>query len=349
MDTPTGSGWYFSHHADIKAHADKHGFPVEKAITASAVMSPTNSPDNEKAAVAALMDAHKNHTVHMTPELHQHLSKSTGITPSSSTIGREVSFNELHPEHVAAVSGTKMMGKVKTGANLTDMGRGGTKENIVKAVNVLRGNVHHDEAIDPHSSPKVWSYNNAARNAVPSGAVHEEYLTRVHHVLGGGQAKGHQPLDLFGLRSSNAGILDPKGHTAEDTWQNTQTFGQPNHQLPGTKTNVAKHVASDKGLGLDIPKAAPVGPGGKSVSASPDARVGSSSLMHAYNNEATVRAAAKLSKGTGVELPAVAAQEIGWTEIRRSHGKDPAYAQAKAATKETRATKAGKQLGLKGI
>ena len=51
----SGGGWYFDHHADIAASAAEHGFPTRQAITGSAVMSPLNSPDNEKAAIDATM------------------------------------------------------------------------------------------------------------------------------------------------------------------------------------------------------------------------------------------------------------------------------------------------------
>ena len=57
-ESPRGTGWYFEHRADLNETARKHGMDEQTIVTASAVMSPSNSPDNEKKAVAALAHAH---------------------------------------------------------------------------------------------------------------------------------------------------------------------------------------------------------------------------------------------------------------------------------------------------
>lgn len=207
---------------------------------------------------------------------------------------------------------------------------GGTKGNIAKAQEHLEGG---PDPLNPHSAPKVHSYRGASVNAVPGGAVEEEYRTRVGHaekVVGGEIHPGQQRLDLFGLRDSHEGILNPRGNTAEDTWMNTISYGQDLATSVGRhgRTNVAKTVGSDKGLALDIPKKDSSG-----TSVHPNPLVGSSGALHSFNNEATIRAARQAGRALGVtdsrgesNLPSVAMQEVSWTEARRVTGKDPEYA-----------------------
>lgn len=207
---------------------------------------------------------------------------------------------------------------------------GGTKTNIAKAQEHLEGG---PDPLNPHSAPKVHSYRGASVNAVPGGAVEEEYRTRVGHaekVVTGQIHPGQQRMDLFGLRDSHEGILNPRGNTAEDTWMNTISYGQDLATSIGRggRTNVAKTVGSDKGLALDIPKKDSTG-----TSVHPSPLVGSSGALHSFNNEATIRAARQAGKALGVtdsqgrsNLPSVAMQEVSWTEARRVAGKDPEYA-----------------------
>src|SRR5690606_23288959 len=117
---------------------------------------------------------------------------------------------------------------------------------------------------------------------------------------------------------------------AEDTWMNTISYGQTLDVAVGAKgrTNVGKTIGSDKGLALDIPKKDSSG-----VSVHPNPKVGSSGALHAFNNEATSRAAARAGRSLGVtdsqgrsNLPSVAMQEVSWTEARRRANKDPEYA-----------------------
>jgi hypothetical protein len=49
--------------------------------------------------------------------------------------------------------------------------------------------------------------------------------------------------------------------------------------------------------------------------------VGPSAAMHAWQNEATIRAARSLSRRSGEIVPATGVQAGGWTEARRHAGK----------------------------
>lgn len=329
---PTGAGWYFEHHKEIASAAESRGFHRDHAIAASGVMSPMNSPDNEKAAVTAMMDAYSNHKVKVTPEVHEHLGKA-GIDVSAH-IGKEVHFDQLPPGSMAHLSDSKIRDNVPTTANLKDVSLGGTRVNITRAEHVLMGYTHPDNAVDPHSAPKVWSYVHNTRQAVPNSPDHVEYMGRVHQdaMVRSGQIDQHQQaLDLYGHNDRDLPrdhLLHPNSNTVEDTWQNAATFDQPK-TMAGGKTSVFKAAGS-------LPETYPVRgvktrvnpDSGKKESAHPDARVGNSALTHAFNNRATQKAAEQQGRGSGTTIPPVAVQEVGWVQMRKDAGKDPAHAEA---------------------
>jgi hypothetical protein len=328
---PTGAGWYFDHHKEIAGSAERHGVPHDWAIAASGVMSPLNSPENERASVSALMDANANHTVHVTEKVHDHLA-SAGIDVSDH-LGKTVHMDQLPPGSIAHLSDSKIRGDVKTGANLSDVARGGTRQNITKAERILAGDVHPDDAVDPHSAPKVWSYIHNTRQAVPNSATHVEYMGRVHQdalARNGHIDPQQQALDLYGHAGKDLPrdhLLSPRSNTVEDTWQNAATFDQPK-TMAGGKTSVFKAAGS-------MPETYPVQgvktttnpQTGKRESAHTDSRIGNSALTHAFNNRATQKAAEQQGRASGVSVPPVAVQEVGWTQMRKDAGKDPEFNQ----------------------
>lgn len=331
---PDGAGWYFNHHADIAASAKEHGFDTHTAVVASAVMSPRNSPDNEKAALHGMMKAMREGTVHMTPHLASHLHEQ-GVPVDPNHVGHEVAIAGLHHHALAAMSDTRIRDSLQTNVPdaLEGISRGGAKGQIKKAADVLVGHTSAEHAIDPHSAPKVASYAKNIADAVPNTPEHVEYMGRVsqHHMAETGQiSHGQQSLDLYGYGHATPGMLSPHRTTAEDSWQNTMTFGQKN-DVVGDKgrTHVGKTVGSMQGMYPAVNKTAVVE--GKKVSAHPEARVGKAALHHAFNNRATQVAAENLSRGHEHALPVVAVQEIPWTEVRRSAGKDPEFKRQQAA------------------
>lgn len=309
---PDGAGWYFEHHRDIAASASKHGVDRDRAIVASAVMSPLNSPENEKAAVSALMEAHSNGKVDMQPHLAARL-RAHGYTVESHHEGRQVAASELSSDTLAGLSDTRVKDEAQplTNMNLNDMARGGPKGNVVKANEVIRGNVHPDAAINPKSAPKIWSYAHNTREAVPDTAEHHEYMSRVADVAAG---PAQPSLDLWGLRGSKKGLLGANSHTVEDTWMNSISHDQPNKTIPGTKTNVLKTAGSH-----------------------PAANPGPTAAVHAFNNRATQQAANRLGRGAGhdFDLPPVSVQETAWTQVRREGGKDPQFNAAQESGAKT--------------
>lgn len=330
--TPTGAGWYFEHHKDIATVAEKNGFPRDHAIAASGVMSPMNSPDFEKRAVGAMMDAYANHKVTITPEVHQHLAKA-GIDVTEH-LGKEVHFDNLPTGSLAHLSDSKIRDSVPTTANLKEVSLGGTRQNITRAENVLMGNTHPDDAVDPHSAPKVWSYIHNTRQAVPNSPTHVEYMGRVHQdaLVRSGQVDKHQQaLDLYGHNEQTLPrdhLLSPKSNTVEDTWQNAATFDQPK-TMAGGKTSVFKSAGS-------LPETYPIRgvktrtnpETGKRDTAIKDGRVGNPAVTHAFNNRATQKTAESLGRESGVSVPPVAVQEVGWVQMRKDAGKDSEHAAA---------------------
>ena len=344
---PHGAGWYFEHHKEIAGAAEKTGHPASWAIAASGVMSPQNSPENERASVSAIMDANANHTVHVSNEVHDHLA-GRGIDVSDH-LGKTVHFDQLPVGSVAHLSDSKIRDKVQTGANLHEVARGGTRENIAKAENILAGNVHPDEAVNPHSAPKVWSYVHNTQQAIPNSPTHVEYMGRVHQdaLIRTGQIDEHQQsLDLYGHKDQSLPkdhLLSPHSHTVEDTWQNAVTFDQPKRMAGGGKTSVFKAAGS-------LPETYPVAgvkttvnaDTGKRESAHQDARVGNAGLTHAFNNRATQKAAAQQG------VPPVAMQEVGWTQVRKEAGKDSAHNAQIRANKSEGSGEVKGQLALFG-
>lgn len=324
---PHGAGWYYDSHKAISDSAKQHGYDTDRAIAASGVMSPMNSPANEQASVHAMMDAKANHTVHVTPEVREHLGKA-GIDVSAH-LGKTVPIKDLPTGALTHLSDTRIRSKVETGADLVNVARGGTRQNMTKAESVLDGHVHPDQAVDPHSAPKVWSYVNNLRAAKPGSGDHVEYMGRVHQdaLVRTGQIDKHQQaLDLYGHKDRDLPddhLLSPKSHTVEDTWQNAATFNQPNVTVPGSKTSVFKAGGSfSNNYPVTGVKTRVNEETGKKESAHTDARVGNAALHHAYNNAATQKAAAQQSRGSGTTVPPVAMQEVGWVQMRKEAGKD---------------------------
>jgi hypothetical protein len=319
-----GAGWYFDHRSALNATAAQYGIDEDRIVTASAVMSPQNSPDNEKAAASSLAALHSSN-----PELtlSKAAMKELGIDSPS------VKYSTLTPSQASRLGKPELREHI-TGVDasvLEGLAKGGTHENVELAINVLRGNVKTDDAINPHTAAKVWGYRDSIRQSVPGTDAHQEYLARADNAMF--QIPGQQRLDLHGLKDSTEGPLNPNKPTAEDTWQGAISSGQPLESIPvkGSihKVSPAKFVASDKSITSGVTKTGMVD--GKRVSAFPDSEIPSTSLVHAWHNEATIRSAKQLSQSSGEIIPSTLPQEVGWTEARRVADKDPAYLKLNAS------------------
>jgi hypothetical protein len=311
--TDSGQGWYFNHHRRLAEVAASSGVDKSRVIAASAVMSPQNNPEQELAAVSALAHAHTDPyaRVRVPTDMSEH-------PVLGGLAGESVHPKHLSPEHIAALSEPAVRAKVGTTRfDLGAVAKGGVKGNIGKAVNVLRGRTPVEQAIDPRSSPKVWSYHAGIAMSEHGSPEHTEFMERMH-VATGGELPGQQRMDLMGLRGATHGPLNPSAPTAEDTWQQAISTGQslPAIPIPGRQGRAA----------MQSPAKFSVGEGGsanqkylRAVPGVPGAEP--SALMHAWQNEATQRAARTLSRRSGEIVPAIGVQAGGWTEARRQAGK----------------------------
>ncbi|CAB4179301.1 hypothetical protein UFOVP1033_77 [uncultured Caudovirales phage] len=335
-----GSGWYFQHNADVTKVAHEYGVHPDVAITASAVMSPQNSPSNEKEAVSALLHAHRSGTITIPHEVASQLNSSKGLQKAQIQVNPEhvgvpVHASQLHPAVLAALSEKKVREQLPDHTvNLEGIAKGGSRENIAKAIDVIRGNTPESTAIDPHSSPKVYSYRDAIKHAVPGTPHHMEYMMRAADIgdkLRGDVGKGQGMLDYHNLRGSNEGMLSSTRTTAEDTWMNSISHGQKNEIVPGTDTNIMKTAGSL--LGYTGKKKH------EGVSVDSDTRIGTSAVQHAANNAATIKAGTKLQKNLKLDysVPSTLVQESAWIPARRAGNKDKAFNKSQALEKTSRA------------
>jgi hypothetical protein len=331
--TASGGAWYFSHRGDINKIADTHGVEQSVAVVAAGVMSPNNSPENEKDAAAAYIRAHVEN-----PEvaLPRGSARSLGVAAGTHR------FNDLPASAAARLSNSRVRGGVSglSGETLTSMGNSGTDTNAETALTVLRTGASLEDSVDPHSSPKVHSYVRNTLNARPGSPEHNEYLRRLDALMH--PVRGQLSMDTFGLKDSTEGILSPTSVTAEDTWQKAISSGQPYRSSGGGRTSPAKFVASDK-VFTEGGKTTVVN--GERISISGDARIGLEAGVHAFNNQASIQAAAHFSSETGEIIPPTMVQEIGWTVARRMAGKDPEYnAKVGQEAAQERSSKAGPRI-----
>lgn len=189
---PEGTGWYFSHHAEIASAAREHGIDRDRAITATTAMSPENSPTIERRAGRAMMDmvGHQDeHTVHVTPELHARANEKIGGSDLKGQampddwVGKHVKLSDMRSEHIAGVAAVaaemrKKGRPVQSTAPFEDLGAARKAGPARRAIEHLRGERSEEDTIDPHSAPKVWSYKETTKESVPGSATHLEYLAR---------------------------------------------------------------------------------------------------------------------------------------------------------------------------
>jgi hypothetical protein len=316
----TGQDWYFQHNRKLRGVAAETGHDPSHVIAASAVMSPQNNPEQELTAVTALARAHADpHArVKVTPQAAAVAAAGENPVDLSEYVGKSLHPSKFRSEHFAALSDVNIREHVQAkGVDLHAMAKGGVKGNVTQAIDVLRGHLSPEHAIDPQTSPKVWSYHKNIAESVHGSAEHTEFVSRMHQATGG-EIPGQARMDVMGLRGATHGPLNPTNTTAEDTWQQAISTRQrlPVVEIPGRQGRA----------GLQSPAKFSVGEGGNAnqkMLRTPEGmrNVGNSATMHAFQNKATQLAAGILSKESGEIIPAIGVQAGGWTEARRHAGK----------------------------
>lgn len=316
----TGQDWYFKHNRKLRNVAADTGHDPSHVIAASAVMSPQNNPEQELTAVTALAHAHADPRarVKVTPQAAAAAAAGENPVDLSEYVGKSLHPSKFRSEHFAALSDVGVREHVQAkGVDLHSIAKGGVKGNVTQAIDVLRGHLSPEDAINPRSSPKVWSYHKNIAESIHGSAEHTEFVSRMHQATGN-EIPGQTRMDVMGLRGATHGPLNPTNTTAEDTWQQAISTRQrlPVVEIPGRQGRA----------GLQSPAKFSVGEGGNAnqkMLRTPEGmqNVGNSASMHAFQNKATQMAAAKLSKESGEIIPAIGVQAGGWTEARRHAGK----------------------------
>ena len=311
--TDPGHNWYFQHHAKLAQVADYTGHERSKVIAASAVMSPQNNPEQELTAVAALSRAH--HAKASMTIGHEAARQDPSLADWA---GRTIHPSALTSAQLAGASAVGVREHITGNVDLAAIAKGGVKGNVTKAVDVLRGHIAPHEAINPRTSPKVWSYHENIAKAKPATSEQVEFHRRMGLAAGTTNTR-QQQFDLYPeLRGATHGVLSPTGATAEDTWQQAISTRQRlrSVQIPGrsgraSQQSPAKFSVGEGGQANQKFLTTPAGMTG----------VGPSATMHAWQNRATQLAAGRLSRRTGEIIPTMGVQAGGWTEARREAGK----------------------------
>lgn len=324
MADPSNSpdpAWYFGQNRRLTQAAESAGLDPAKVISASAAMSPQNSPDMEYRAAAAMADA---------------VGKGRYITDTR--LGRR-KMTTLTPDEMQAVTDTKNAGNVthaedfdlpgfrSAGTNRREGWRGISEEGY--------------NPVAPMKSAKVHWYDESIQNAIPDSPLHREYEARFGDQVearkvrlareadaasGTSQIRGvSDRVDLTGLMRGSDDPSDPaykhpvlgeQGTSVPDTWVGALQSGQELTDTPDA-SSPAKAAASQtattspstKGTTFMGPKEAEAA-GGKPLTGSTVWGIAASKA----NQEA-----AKLAREpeSQTNIPPVMMQEMTWVHGRR--------------------------------
>lgn len=341
-DLAAGARWYPGHVGDIHGIAQ-----IEKAeptqedrdryYASSGSMSPLNSPQMEKTSLRAIAAAHRENST-VTP------TTKRGAEAAGAAIGKSVNIRDMTPERIGKISSAPMHAHLDTTADLGGIGSGGT--NVPRGVGIFRGDVAPEDYAPrgPAGAPKLYGYIESMRRAGRANANEvSEFYRRVHEGTPGSAPYFQQPTvfgpqwekDPYGKADSTEGILDPKGPTAEDSWMQTISLGQP-HEMEALETGKGS-ARVGKTLGSDTHGLSNIPAGGVFPSSSPrtDYPVTPEAVLHALNQEATHRAAEIVTdraradgRNMGAGLPSQAIQPVSWDEYRIQADKDDDYTEA---------------------
>ena len=327
LAVPQGTGWYWDHAKAIEDAGRQFGFDRETAIRATTPLSAQNNPETERRGGAALMDLVANqhkYTVELTPELHKAVSEKAtskgwgGTALPDSMKGKTVSASDLSSKQLTALASVSKDHEEKHGKINTDIDVAGMRSvrgpgPAAKSIEFLRGERSAKDLVNPLTAPKIASYTERTLSAHYDDPAYGEYMLRLHHYTHGNPNQG--VLDLYGLRHSDEGMLSSKADTAEDSWMQAISTGQPLESTDGVSP--AKFAASDSKLADpgSAHKRSPV----TGKTAHPSGQVSGAAIIHSQNNLATRTAAAQNPVQMGGEtanLPATAMQEVPWMQAR---------------------------------
>ena len=329
-----GAGWYFEHHRDARAATP--GTSMDVAAAATAGLSPLSDPKADE-----IPNLRQIHSALGSEQLEVQVKdefKATTYERAGTAPGQRLTVADATTKQLAT----------------TDIG-GSTVQNMGRAIGALRGEVPPEQV---NRKAKTKSYQLAIRDAVPDTPEHIDYMGVAHHLVHGDPNQG---MLMFDKDSPGAypreSMMSPDRTTAEDTWMQGISTGQRLSYTgkTGKKRSPAKRLV-DKSAPLD-PAKLTLGPLG--VTEKDIGTVGNiheSDVVHAIQNMATRRAAAKMGPvsfdqfGEDIAMPAVMAQEVTWTEGRRQAGADSEFNLEQAEAKKADSKRTQQQLpGFEGV
>lgn len=320
-----GQEFYFKNRGEIDKTTGGSPIPINRIINATSRLSVMTKPENEKAALSALTQAHATGSVNFTNDLVAPL-RSKKVKVPEELHGKETPFKEVPGPVVRGLTDPTIRTSVKrnvTDVNVDDMAKTSIRNNLKYAHEALQG----VRGVSPTKNPKLFSYGEAHENAIPDSPEHREYQLRTWHIGAAkrGEVAGSQGMfDFEGLRSSNEGALSNEFQTPNDSWMLANQRKQPKavRKVAGDVHIPTKEMKTKRGRKLAV------GVG--------NADITKQGIQHAVGNEATIRTAKDTQKELGLDftVPSMLIQEGVWAGERREAGVDTPFNNYKEQLKQ---------------
>lgn len=341
-----GAGWYINHRG-LQSEATRGEMDPELAAAIGGKMSSGKKPEDERAGIAGLhtlMSGNHHITIH-----HTSAAKATGLPLGTHRVADLPSEAISRAAALAATeSGKHPSERTVQGSDHSALIMAGRphKDNVAASIDIMR----HPDVVSgasspiaigfsPATTPKTFSYATSTAIAPEPGSVEaQDYLNLAHHLAHGDPNQGmmmfHTPEE-----GDKRGKIFDSVHSAEDTWMNAITTGQTGtikRDGKGRGMAVGKRVVTDEGMPAHVGRLTKTSMGLKGFEDA-DA-VTTEGVLHAFNNEATRRAARSLGRvsfdqfGRDIPVPNVLVQEVSWSQERGNVGFDPEYKNRPGAT-----------------
>lgn len=236
-----GSGWYFSHNEHYRT--SHPGVP--NASDGGSVMSPLNSPDNEKMATEGLLrvkDKHVTITTRMAADIRRTVGQDA---VDDRHIGVPTQTKHLDPRVVKYLSAGKTAEKfprpVNAWAPQEDrdlINRGGT--NVTSGALILHKGKSFEEITNPQSAPKVYNYGLANRNFVTTKAGRRHYDQRASAVED--PQPGMIPMNDSQVFKMTSALAD---HVLDRLGRGTEQFDPEDRAVKEVVANSGRQVHMD--------------------------------------------------------------------------------------------------------
>lgn len=247
-DKLPGAGWYFSHNEHYRVTHPT----VPNASDTGSVMSPLNSPDNEKAATKGLLRAQDKH-ITITPEMAAHIRKTVALKKGEDPgglieerhVGVPVRTKDLHPKVVKYLTledtADRFPDAITSWTSPGDRALvrlGGT--NVDSGARVLYKGETLDEVANPQSAPKVNNYGKANKNFYPTKAGKQYFMDRAN--MAETPREGMIPMNDSQEFTMTPGLVD---HTLKMMGHGTDAFDPEDRAVQEVVANAGKSMHMD--------------------------------------------------------------------------------------------------------